>query len=373
VALAGILVVAWVVSLPKAGRHEWGGINVQRQAGAMLRGEGSLGDVVADIVGFRGMWYRTEAYPILGPAMRAYGEDWDITHRSTHTPFCHVLVGPISFLPYSVAQIVWGSSMLFLTAVAMWCLGASKLQAIGFSGLLLLWTPFVAALHNIVMFWFLGTCMAYRFRNTRPFRSGILLGVAASTKYLPLVCIAPWITRRRWPAVVGVIGALATLGVIGYLIDPTVFAQYLAVSREAADYTIQRADNAGFLAAAYNHFGVWGVVAGGAFLSGLTLANWSSLWVWRKHGHIDDRAFWLMAFYACALLPISWISSFVVLVPIIAHLFLQHNVLSIVLATAAVVLLEILPPFGDFRIAYVILLVGAGLYLRPKSQGCVVP
>lgn len=371
VALVGVFVVVMVISLPKAGRHEWGGINSQRQLGAMLRGEGSLGDVVADVVGLRGMWYRTEAYPILGPAMRAYGENWDITHRSTHTPFCLVLVAPISFLSYSKAQIVWGFSMLVLSAVAMWCLGASKLQAVGFAGLLSLWTPFVAALHNIVIFWFLGTCIAYRLRNTSSFRSGLLIGLAASTKYLPLVLTVPWITRRQWWFIAGVVAAFAALGAVGYLIEPTVFAQYIAVSQEAADYTIRRADNAGFLAAAYNHYGLWGSIAGGMLLLGLIPANWRSLWVWDKSAKVSDRAFWLMAFYACALLPISWISSFVVLIPIIAHLFIQRSALSVLLATTAVVLLQVLPPFGDFRISWVIPLVGLGLYLRPSEKDVV--
>jgi hypothetical protein len=209
--------------------------------------------------------------------------------------------------------------------------------------------------------------MAYGFRNVRPFQSGLLIGIAASTKYLPMVLVAPFLMRRNWRFVAGVIAAFVGLGLIGYLIDPTVYAQYLAVSKEAADQTIQRADNAGFLAAAYNHFGSVGLAAASVFLIGLIPANWSYLWVWRKDVPVEERSFWLMAFFSVALLPISWISSFVVLLPVIAYQFLQQNALSVALATTSVVLLQVLPPFGDFRLAYVTLCIGAAFYLPPSK------
>lgn len=357
--------LVYLYLLPPPDKHDWQGIAAHKQIGSMLRGEGFLGDVLADVVGMRAMCYHeAELYPILGPAFAQMGIVWDVQHRSTHPPMCNLLTLPIAFLLPPYQQWLWLFMVLAAYAVSFWALGARPGVALACSILSLLWMPAATATTNVVVFWLMAVCLAYRYRNTRTFLTGLFVGLGAAIKILPGVLAALYLWRRDLRFFAGLVVMLVFTSAIALAIDVRIFAHYWVSGREASTETIARADNLGLLPFAYNHAGVFGLALALAFATGLVWAN-------RKHlftpvgTPVSPYAWWLMAYFAFLLLPIAWIYSFIVLLPVVVYFFVQRSPVAIGLALLSFILLHIMRPYNNPYLALVGILIGIGFYLPP--------
>ena len=322
-------------------------------AAALLRGDGPRADVAQDVVGARALIDRSNAYPVLGPAFKRIGLDWDLDGVSTHPPTAFLLALPVAKLPWRVASAVWAWLMVICLIVAVRALGARWSTALVVGPLLLLWPPAAWSLAQLTPVVFVGQSLAWRWSHRHLKAAGASIGIAALTKFLPGLLLVPLLWKRRWQSLVGFCSVIVLAGVLLVALDPGSINGYLNAGSKESRTTIARLDNAALFPNLFHRYGVFGVVVGG-FVTVIV--------VWRRR--FDwDACVWL----SVALLPIAWVYSLLPLAGILFALARRGSRLpASILAAVAIVLSTVGQPFGltaAARESAVVILVGIALAL----------
>jgi uncharacterized membrane protein len=336
---------------------------------ATLRGEIPHSDLAQDVYGFRALVAQRDPYPILGPALRTLGIDWDVKHASTHPPTCFLLLAPVACLPWNWASALWAWLMLGLLCLSFRCCGLRWGLALGLTPFALLWPPVATSLGQVTIVWLFGLTAAYHCRQSSPFRAGLGIGLAALTKLVPGVLVVVLLVRKQWRGVAGL--ALVwtlTVGVLG-LMSPATFVQYLRANETAAPATLARSDNSALLATAFRVGGWPGLIAALAFL---LLVMVASRRCFSRAADADAiTRLWLLFMYlAVALLPVAWIYSVTPLLPVVLYLLSRGRVASLLTATAALAIPFVAPAGGEEAVTPLVavtLLVGVGLILNHST------
>lgn len=336
-----------------------------QQASLTLRGQVPFSDLAQDVVGFRALVERRDAYPILGPAMRSLGIDWNVRHASTHPPTAYLLVAPVAYLSWSWASALWAWLMLGLLYLSFRSLGLRPLVALGLTPLAVLWPPVATSLGQMTLVWLFGITAAYAWARERPFASGIALGLAAMTKLFPGLLIILFLRNRLWRGVLG----LVAVGVVSLLVlvwlSPAFLSQYAGVNESNSLATILRQDNSSLPASAFRAAGWPGVIGVLLFLSLVISANRDCLASWRESE--PSLKLWMLGFYlTVVLLPIAWIYSVAPLLPVILFLLRQEGRAAQVAGLAALAIPFAATPWGVNSVAPLVTVhvaVGVGLIL----------
>jgi len=340
-----------------------------RTAAAALRGGAERADIAQDYVGARAVAAGSDPYPILGPAFRQVGLEWDAArHRSPHPPSNMLLVLPLSWLDYPTFVAVWSWLMMAAIAVSLWALGLraewAPLAAVG----LLAWQPAAWSVGQLTAVWLLGVSLAWRWRHETEW-AGAAVAVAALTKFFGAVLLLPYLVRTQWRVLVGFLGV--TIAVSGVLIAQELvsaegtglISRYLDVGREAASEQVGRNDNAALLHVASDRFGWPGLLV---MLMLIAAVLFTSL----RRRELDRHAFGACSWASVALLPIAWIYSVLPMLPALIAAW-QGRLLPRLIAVGFVAVYAIVPPYGDapvFRIALATAALGLALILATPGS-----
>jgi hypothetical protein len=339
----GVITLIGCLAAPPP-KGNWSFPDGPRNVGAMLRGGGWLGDVAADVVGFRRLVEGRDPYPVLGPAFEAMGIDWPVQHASTHPPTAFLLAAPIANLPLGRSAQVWCVIGFALVFLAMRCYGVPWRAALGIALLAPLWRPAAAAFQNLTFVWLAGVAIAYRYREGRGLASGLGIGVASFTKLLPAGIVLYFLRLGKWRAGLGVLFAWGAALALLLALGPDPWPAYLAKGMAANAWTtILRPENASLPAVGYALGGLGGLAAAVAYLAGLVLRNWRVL-LWPERA--PEYAFFLYSFLAVALLPIAWGYSATPLLPVLGYFLVRGRAWHVVGAVLVLVGFDFLDPFA---------------------------
>jgi hypothetical protein len=307
----------------------------------------SATDIATDIVGMRALVAGTDPYPILGPALKELGLDWDLDFSSPRLPTGYLFTAPVFFLPWPFASAIWSLLMIACWTLSLRLLGLSWNLAIGIGGLLLLWPPAMMSLGQLTAVWLLLLTLAYTWR-ANPARAGSMVALSAMTKYTPAVALISFVTSSKRGRILIAFSLtwLAALTII-VLLNPYAVARYWEVNQSNSLAIAQRLDNAAPFAVASRFLGWVGVVGWTLFLGSLVFVNWHSI-------RANTQKGWMVTFYlAVALLPVLWIYSLLPLLPVAWHTLTGGNNVSKALTVGAVVLTFLGPAFGAESVPYV--------------------
>jgi hypothetical protein len=339
--LLAILEVAVVAALPAPANPDKPGVDGGiRTAAAQLRGGGPPVDLVQDYVGARALVGKGDPYEILTQAYASVGLIWPAEHRSTHPPTAFVLTLPIAWLGWRVAAAVWAWLMLAAIAGAWWALGARAELAAALAPLTLLWPPAAWSIGQLTPLWLLGITLAWRWRRDS-LRSGASIGLAALTKLLPTLSLAPFLLIRRWRTLIGYAAALGLAFLVLMIVRPGIVARYISVSRSVGREQAARPENSALLWAFDHRFGI----AGAAVAAGL-IACVLGTSVMRSREELDEWSFWAWSWAGVALLPIAWVYSLLPLVPALAYCLRTGGLASRALTAFAISVPFTVDPFG---------------------------
>ena len=316
-----------------------------RVAAAQLRGEAGRADIAQDYVGARAVAAGSDPYPILGPAFRQVGLEWDAArHRSPHPPSTVLLVLPLSWLDYPTFVAVWSWLMIAAIAVSLWALGLraewAPLAAVG----LLLWQPAAWSVGQLTAIWLLGVSLAWRWRHQTEW-AGTGVALAALTKFFGAVLLLPFLVRSQWRVLVGF--SAVTIAVSGVLIAQELVAaegnglisRYLDVGREAAREQVGRNDNAALLHVASDRFRWPGVLV-------MLMLIAAVLFTALRRRELDRHTFGACSWASVSLLPIAWVYSVLPMIPALIAVW-RGRLLARLIAVGFVAVYALVPPFGD--------------------------
>lgn len=295
-----------VVLLPPPSRPIDARLVGLQYAAAAIRGDGPRADLAQDYLGARAIRSHDDAYPILGPKLRAIGVEWDVKERSTHPPTAFLLALPISWLSWPRAEQAWAVLMVLALLTAVWSVTTSIPAAIAGGALVLLWPPGAWSIQQLTPIWLLAVALAFRWRR-RPTRAGVVIGLAALTKIMPLLLVVPFLLKRQWKALYATTGVITAAVTTLLVWDPASLKAYFDVGRSASQAQLNRVDNAGVVVAASHAAGPPGVVAVAVLLATTAGAGL----VWRER----SSSWWIWPWLSVALLPIAWIYSVLPLLP----------------------------------------------------------
>jgi hypothetical protein len=309
----------------------------------------SATDIATDIVGMRGLASGGDPYPLLGPAVKDLGLQWDLDFYSPRPPTAFLFTAPVAFLPWRTASALWALMMIVCWIFALRLLGLSWNLSTGIGGLLLLWPPAALSLGQLTAPMLLFMVLAYAWRSARPAWAGAAIGVAAMAKYTPAIALLNFLaSQKRWRATVGFGLAWAVaLGAI-FLMNPAAISRYLEVSQGNLLDVTQGVENASPLVISWRAFGWIGGVVWLAFLGAVTVRNWRAIAENSTRG-------WVVTFYlSVAVLPVLWIYSLLLLLPVAWFLLFQNgNRISQVLILGALFITFLSPAFGVGAIPFV--------------------
>ncbi len=341
-----------------------------RQASLTLKGQAAYNDLASDIVGYRAMVAKSDPYPILGPAMRSLGINWNVRRPSTHPPTAYLLVAPVAHLPWGLASGIWAWLMLGLLYLSFRAMGLRRFVALGVTPLAVFWPPIATSLGQMTMIWLFGITAAYTLARERPFWSGVGIGLAAMTKLFPGLLIILFLRNRLWRAILGfsAVGAVSLLILVW--IAPDCLSRYAEVNRLTSVETILRQDNSSLPGTAYRVGGWPGVIGVLLFLSLVVSANRDCLLSWRESA--PPLKLWMLGMYlTVALLPIAWIYSVAPLLPVILFLIRQEGRAPQVAGLVALVTPFFATPWGLYSVPPLVtvhIAVGVGLMLIGRSM-----
>ena len=301
-------------------------------------------DIHADIIGFRGILENKNAYPIIGPALRELGIDWDVHHAHTHPPTAFLFVAPISYLPVSAGLTVWGYLMIGCIFMSMVLYGFNWQWSLFLTSVSLYWTPITLSFGQITLVWMLGLAVAFKYRNINASASGIGIGIASLTKFLPLITLFPFIYKKRLAVVVSAaLVWIAALVIITIFNSETIF-EYIVANRVNVSGVPGRSDNASLLIGLYRMLGFPGLVIMGLSIVGIIYINRTDFLDPR---HISSRCFMFFCWLSVALLPTAWVYSLAPLFPVLLYFILQKNILSSLLCLIALLVPLFSIPWGN--------------------------
>ena len=287
-----------------------------REVGATIRGEGVRSDFASDYVGARGLLRHEDAYPVLGPAFRKIGIEWDVTTPSAHPPSALVYVLPFALLRWPLAAALWAIAMLAALAAAFWAVGVRGVVACALAPLALLWPPAAWSMLQLTPLWLLGLALAWRFRS-RPVSAGAAIACAALTKFTPTISLVPLVARRKYGAVAGFAAVWAGAAIVLLLTDFSSVSRYLGVSGDVTRYLAGRAYNGAPIIVGHRALGVVGTIAVVALVA---LVLGQSLARLRGGRDADELSWAAWAWAGVALLPAVWVYSLLPLLPILIWL-----------------------------------------------------
>lgn len=342
-----------------------------RAESSTLKGQGGPNDIAQDIVGFRAIVKRQDPYPILGPAFRNIGIMWgDVDQASTHPPTAFLLVAPIAMMPWKLASAIWAWLMVFLLVVAFRCYKISWKAAADFAMISLLWPPVATSLHQLTIIWLLGIVASRYFEERLPIWSGVGIGLASLTKYLPGIMIFIFFIKRQWRALFGFVTVWVVSLLALVLFHPNVLYRYIEVNQKTSPFTIQRSDNLSLLVSGYRACGWLGVAL---VLLLLFSIIWANKDCFRNQGPASAHRVWdLFSYLSVALLPICWVYSLVPLLPTIISLISRKKLSTMAIGYFCIVVPCCCPIWGDasvFPLQLVILFAGIGLYVDGLHYG----
>jgi hypothetical protein len=367
-----VILLFLILSLPK-NTGEWTYIDILRYVSTTFKGQVNLSDVAQDFYGFRAMLTNQDPYAILGPALKTIGVDWDLKHPSTHPPTAYLLVGPAAILRWPLSSAVW-AWLMFACLLFGLRFGLEYSWEVSFliAVLALLWPPIAVSFGQITLVWLFGLMIAYRIRNTYPFWSGIFIGVASLTKFLPAILLIPFILRRKWAAVAGfAVTWLTALGII-LILSPNAIHRYITANRTNSINTINRLDNGAFTMFLYRNSGIKGLMIA-AILVILFLALTTKIWLHNRDKHITQDEWNLYSFFAVLLLPIAWIYSLAPLVPQLLSLLQKNKVVRTVAIAAMLIPIIIYPWDESPTVGIFVFFILVGIAIALAQPGAVLP
>ncbi len=355
----------------------------------LMQGGGELDDVFQDMIGFRRLCSGRNPYPPISQAVDELPKDsfsnkdylskwWKEPERvSAHPPTAFLFAAPVAFLSPSAAGVVWTALCLLLIYLTFLCYGSKPLIAVGLSLLsILLLLPVARAFIQITLIWTAGIALAYRYRTTRCFWSGVGIGVASLTKWLPIGIVGYFIFQRKWRAVVGTLCVWLPAVITVTLLYPAAFTAYLNVNRAESWYNILRIDNISLFTQAHAHFKTTGVVLVAIYILLLAWHNRKALF---SPSQTPEYSFFLYNYLAVVLLPICWVSSLLPLVPCLGYFVIKGRLSHIIIAGVCLAGLGLYDiTFVSLFVAHIprgtnVLLLTSVLFLiKPPSEACPI-
>ena len=335
----------------------------------MADGTGDLGDVFQDVIGFRCLCERRDAYPILNDALGKIGiQTSEMPFASTHPPTAFLFAAPIAYLPLLRAAQVWFFLCVLLIFLSLLCYGIRWMPAVGFSlwaGVL--WEPFNGSFHQLTPIWLAGVAMAYRYRFHRTLWSGIGIGIASLTKLLPIGIAAYFLFARKYRAAIGIVIAWTCAVAVVLCLSPAAFSQYVSMARQGNTWgQFTRVDNIFPFAQAYFRFGVGGLAL---------VAGYIGLLIWRNRVPLfrpmvsPDFSFFLYSFLAVMFLPLCWNYALMPLFPVLGYFMLRGRIIHRLIATIVIAGLVILPPSSRPGTTTLLLLLTSSMFfLEPPVE-----
>ncbi len=352
------LFLALPLLLPDPGVIHWNYLSKLRFAAGSFYGS-SATDISQDIIGARGLVAGTNPYPVLGPALRDLGLDWDLDFRTPHPPTAFLFVFPIAFFSWPLASALWSALMIACWMFALKLLGLSWKLSVGVGGLLLLWPPASLSLGQLTPVWLLFLTLAFVYRTARPTLSGAAVALAAMSKWTPALALINFVRlEKRWRTAAGFAAAwgLALTAIQSF--NSQILTRYLAASRDSTLKLILGPENASPLGLGLRWLGWPGALLWLAFLGWLVWRNWDAI---REN---SERG-WMFSFYlAVAVLPVLWVYSLLPLLPVGWHLLRKASPVSRGLTLAAAALSFFGPGFGSGSVPFIsgsVLLMGLAL------------
>jgi hypothetical protein len=359
--LLAILEVALIAALPAPANPDKPGVDGGiRTAAAQLRGAGPPVDLVQDYVGARSLVGNGDPYEILTKAYASVGLSWPAEHRSTHPPTAFVLALPIAWLRWKVAAAVWAWLMLVAIVGAWWALGARAELAAALGPLTLLWPPAAWSIGQLTPLWLLGITLAWRSRKDA-FRTGASIGLAALTKLVPTLSLAPFLLIRRWRTLIGYAAAVGFALLFLLIVRPGIVTRYLSVSRSVGREQAARPENSALLWAFDHRFGLSGAAVAAGLIACVLGASVMRL---RSREHLDEWSFWAWSWAGVALLPIAWVYSLLPLVPALVYCLRCGGLVSRALVAFTFLVPFTVDPFGlpgGIRLAFATASIGISL------------
>lgn len=325
--------------------EEWGYLGQLKLLSKTLQGLNDRPtDIHADIIGFRGIIENKNAYPIIGPALREIGIHWDVRHAHTHPPTAFLFVAPISYLPINAGLTVWGYLMIGCIFMSMLLYGFNWRWSLFLTSLSLYWTPITLSFGQITLIWMLGLAIAFKYRNDISSVSGIGIGIASLTKFLPLITLFPFICRKKWQTILSaVLVWIAALVIVLIFNYETVF-EYIVANKVNVSGVPTRSDNASLLIGLHRILGFPGLVIMGLSIVGIVCLNRNDFFT--SEG-ISSRCFMFFSWLSVALLPIAWVYSLAPLFPVLLYFILQKNIVSTLLCLIVLLLPLFNMPWGN--------------------------
>ena len=333
VLIIGAILFLSILLLPPLARPPQSYYESLKYASATLKGKTPFSDFAAEVVSFRALYNRTEPYPVLGPALKDLGIDWDVVHPNSHPPTSFLFAAPVAFLPWPWASAVWAWLMLGLIVFSLRCYDLSWKKALGLMPVTLLWPPTSFALGQLTVLWLFFLSLAYYLRK-RPLWSGVSIGLASATKLWAGIVLLIFLVKRKWPAVFGFILIWIVMLTMVYILNSAAIPRYLVVSRQVSSGIIHRTDNQSPIVASYAHGGWIGVVLMVLLLLLVLFVNRRYFYQWTISP--STRTWMLASYFSVALLPTSYIYALVPLLPVIVFLFWQKKIASAILAAGAI-------------------------------------
>jgi len=358
--IIGTCLFLWILSLPKYS-PAWVYSDTIKYASVTLKGQIPFSDFVQEVVGFRALYNKTDPYPVLGPAIKGLGIDWDVVHGSSHPPTSFLLAAPVAFFPWPVASALWAWLMLCLIVFSYRFYGLSWKLSLGLMPLTLLWPPASASLGQITIIWMFGLAMAYYFRAKRLFWSGASVGLASMTKIFPALMMIIFLVKRRWTAILGFISVLVLALSLIILLNPAAIPRYIeeqfitrrvhdtnnpsAAPITTASFTVQRSDNSAPLIISYRYGGTPGLILLILFLSAIVFVNRRYFYEWRIYP--STRLWMLLSYFSVIFLPLFWIYSLMPLLPVMAFLLLERKIVTTIIVLYSVLIPSVYIRGGD--------------------------
>jgi hypothetical protein len=324
-------------------------------ASTTLKGQIPFSDFATTVVGFRALYNKTDPYPVLGPALKSLGIDWNVVHGSTHPPTSYLLAAPIAFFPWPVASALWAWLMLCLIVFSYRLYGLSWRMSLGLMPLTLLWPPASASLGQLTIVWMFGLAVGYYFKGKRLFWSGAGVGLASILKLVPALMMTIFLAKRKWTAILGFIFVWVLSLSLVTILNPSAVPRYLeeqlvtkriydlsdpaAVPVTTPSIVMQRTDNSAPLLVSYRYGGWVGVALIVLLFSLIIFANRGYFFEWRSTP--STRVWMLCSYFAVACLPIFWLYSLLPLLPVIAYLFFELKIVSMVISVYSLLISSI--------------------------------
>lgn len=332
------------------------------EASSTLKGEGGPSDITQDIIGFRALVRQQDPYPILGPAARELGLEWDVNHTSTHPPTAFLLVAPIAFLPWNWAAAFWAWLMLVLLVFTFRCFGISWKASAGLVPVALLWPPIATSLGQMTIIWLLAVAVGYHFQSKQRLPSAISIAVSSLAKFFPGLLAVVFLLKRQWHALLSFVSVWILSLVILVLLHPQSIFRYIEVNRSNSPDIIWRADNSSLLLNSYRAGGWIGVFL---VLTLFILILWTNRDCFNNPQPVVFSKLWmLLTYFSVSLLPVFWIYSVTPLLPIIISLIFRKKLFTMTLGCCCLAIPVVVPAWGTrsvLPLVVVNLMVGTGL------------